>query len=518
MTRRELLVFVVVSAVAIALLPLFGGGVLWTRPLWFDELCCTVFVVKDSSSPFDVIANVYRPGDYAPPLLHLIVWFVGRLTGGVTPVVLRSISLVCVSLGLLFLYATLRRRFGRAPSAAGTLAVASHSLVLAHAFEGRFYGPWFLFAAAFAWSLGVDGDRAGSRRRDIAVALSSILIPTIHWFGVFSLGLMCAAAVAVHGRRWREGLRLIAPSAAGFVALLVCAPMAIVQRASSTGMLWVKELSGQQVMEMAWLFWLAPPIVLAVVLLLAQSLRDVPPPAPAGTSSPSHSLTLFRSPDLAALTSLALMPVVLIVLSVVLQPSMVPRYGIVAALAWAPLIALAVASVGRVARVAVLALLVTMLCLGAQRTIAEKQEFADLFAVLRTAYEQAKGARLPIVFTSMHIIYPTAGLQRSDSMPARYLDLPDSTIAALFPEPGMEPIRKKIRLDRDQARGHARTYRFPILATQAQLDTTRRFFLLATDISLPGGYKSAELYGRALFPRHQVRRLNSVLSIFERAK
>jgi hypothetical protein len=517
MTRRELLVFVVVCGVAIALLPVFGGAVLWTRPMWFDELCCTVFVVQDASSPFGVIANVYRPADYAPPLLHLIVWFVSRLAGGLTPVVLRSISLVCVSLGLLFLYATLRRRFGRAPSAAGTIAVASHSLVIAHAFEGRFYGPWLLFAAAFAWSLGIDRDRPRSRRRDIAVAVCSILIPTIHWFGVFSLGLMCGAAIAVHGRRWRDGARLVAPSAAGFVALLICAPMAIVQRASSTGMLWVKELSGQQVMEMASLFWLAAPPVLAMVLLLIQSLRDTPGADAPGVSRP-HALTLLRSPDLAALTSLALMPVVLIVLSVVLQPSMVPRYGIVAALAWAPLVAMAVASVGRMARGAILVLLVSMLCLGAKRAIAEKQEFADLFAVLTAAYEQAKVEHVPIVFTSMHIIYPTAGLQRSDAMPARYLDLPDSTITALFPAPGMEPIRKKIRLDRDQARGHARTYRFPILATQAQLDTTRRFFLLATDISLPGGYKSAALYGRALFPRHQVRRLNSVLSIFERAK
>jgi hypothetical protein len=122
------------------------------------------------------------------------------------------------------------------------------------------------------------------------------------------------------------------------------------------------------------------------------------------------------------------------------------------------------------------------------------------------------------VFTSLHVIYPTTGVQRSNQMPARYLDLPDSTIAALFPAPGMEPIRKKIRLDRDQARGHARTYRFPILASQAQLDTTPRFFLLATDVSLPGGYKDATLYGRALFPKHHVRRVNELLSIFERTK
>src|SRR5207253_5898908 len=121
---------------AIALLPLLGGGVLWTRPLWLDEICCTVYPVSNAATPLDVVRNiVVQREDYAPPLLHLIVWSVGRVAGGFTPVVLRSISLTCVSLALLFVYLTLRRRFDRAPSAAGTIALASHALVLTHAFE-----------------------------------------------------------------------------------------------------------------------------------------------------------------------------------------------------------------------------------------------------------------------------------------------------------------------------------------------------------------------------------------------
>jgi hypothetical protein len=80
----------------------------------------------------------------------------------------------------------------------------------------------------------------------------------------------------------------------------------------------------------------------------------------------------------------------------------------------------------------------------------------------------------------------------------------------------MEPVRKKYRLDRDQARGHARTYGFPVLATQAQLDSTPAFLLLAGAMSLPGGYKRPEAFGRALFPRHRVTRVDSMLSLFER--
>src|SRR5438270_6357593 len=136
-TSREVLSAVVVLALAIAILPLAGGAVLWTRPLWLDEICCTLYPVSNAATPLDVIRNIVQRQDYAPPLLHLIVWSVGRVTGGITPIVLRSISLGCVSLALLFVYFTLRRRFDRAPSVAGALAVATHSLVLTHAFEGR---------------------------------------------------------------------------------------------------------------------------------------------------------------------------------------------------------------------------------------------------------------------------------------------------------------------------------------------------------------------------------------------
>ena len=125
---------------------------------------------------------------------------------------------------------------------------------------------------------------------------------------------------------------------------------------------------------------------------------------------------------------------------------------------------------------------------------------------------------VPVVFLGLHSIYPVAGPERSPTSLARDLDLPDSTIADLFPSAPMAPIRKKYRLDRDQARGHARIYGFPILATQAQLDTTSRFLLLASDASLPGGYKSPALFARAVFPQHRATRIDSTLSLFERIR
>jgi hypothetical protein len=506
-TPRELLFVAAALGLAIALLALLGGGVLWTRPYWLDEICCTLYPVIDASSPLEVISRIASPKDYAPPLLHLIVWSVGRLTGGITPVVLRSISLFCVSAALIFVYATLRRRFDRAPSAAGALAVASHVLVLTHAFEGRFYGPWLLFAAGFAWSLSIGRPRV----RVAAQAVLSVLLVTIHWFGVLSLGLMCFGALASYGRRWREGLRLIAPSAVGLIVLLACMPMLISQRATSNGVLWVAGLSAAQVGVMLRLFALSTVPMLAAVLLVVDGLRD----AALQPSAMTNVRAALRDPSLAALTSLALMPLVLIGVSVVLQPSLLDRYAIVTVLWWAPLVALGVATLGRGGRALVALFLALMVVLGVRRTIAERREFARSVADNVAAFQRAKSMNLPIVFQSLLAVYPVAGLRPADPR-ALFLDMPDSTIAAIVPQPRLEWLRRNLRIERDIARSHAYHYAFPTMVTQARLDSTPRFLFIASDESLPRLYTRVDLFAKAAFPNHRVTRLTSNLALLER--
>jgi hypothetical protein len=506
MTRRELLVTLAVLAAGIALLAIAGGSVLWTRPLWFDELCCVSYVVSDASSPLEVVRRVAHSWDYAPPLLHLLVWPIARLAGGeLTPVVLRSLSLIAVCAALVFVYAALRRRLARLPSVGGALAVAGHALVIGHAFEGRFYGFWLLFAAGYAWSLGVSA----ARRRDIAQAIFSILLVGIHWFGIFSLSLMALGAAAVLRGPLRTRLRTLAGSAPGFIAALALAPMAITQRSGAVGYLWLPPLNGDQIAEFARLFWIAAVPVVAAIVVLGRTFRNE-------TADPSLS-SVLRDPSMAGMLSLSLMPLLLMVISALLQPSMLDRYGIVSILAWAPVVALALASVGGLVRVACVAGLVFVMLLNGQRVVTSRRDFAADVAAMRGAYDEAKSRQLPIVFWGLHSIYPVAGpiSQRTPRALARYLDLPDSSLAALFPGDAMEPVRRKYRLDRDQARGHARTYGFPVLATQAQLESTPRFLLIAGEASLPGGYKRPETFGRALFPEHRVSRVNEMISLFE---
>ena len=508
MSRREGWVAAIVALLAITLIPLVGGSVLWTRPLWVDELCCVSYVVGGADSPAEVVRRVARSWDYAPPLLHLIVWPVVRVAGGeVTPVLLRSISLAAVSVALLFTYATLRRRFAPFPSAAGVLAVAGHSLVITHAFDGRFYGPWLLLAAGYAWSLGLETQR----RSDVAQGVFSILLVAIHWFGIISLTLMSAAAIAVTPGPWRVRLRSVASSVAGFATVAALAPLAIAQRSGATGHFWIAELNGGQIVALAKLFWIAAVPVAALVVLLGRAARNAP------TVPPMRAA--FRDPSLAALLSLAAMPVGLVLVSVVLHPSMLDRYAIVAVLAWAPLVALALTSLNLMARAAALGGLFLLLILTGSRSISARQEFAADVTAGMTAFEEGRSRALPVVFWGLHSVYRVAPpVPPSPGVPAgaRYLDLSDSAFVALFPGDAMEPVRKKYRSDRDLARGHARTYGFPVLATPAQLDSMPRFLLLAGELSLPGGYKRPEVFGRALFPRHRVSRVGDMLSLFER--
>jgi hypothetical protein len=210
------------------------------------------------------------------------------------------------------------------------------------------------------------------------------------------------------------------------------------------------------------------------------------------------------------------MPVVLIGVSILLQPSLLDRYATVTALFWAPLVALALATLGRAARRALVVGFALLVVLGIRRTIAEKSDFANGVAANAAAYELAKSMKLPVVFESILDVYPVAGLHRDPA--ALYLDLPDSTIRSLFPQERLEWLRRHLRLRRNIARGHWRAFGFPRLATQAELDSTPRWLLLATDISLPGGYKNVAVFGHRLFPEFRVTRLNERLALFERVR
>ena len=498
-SSRELGWFLAVFMAAIAAIVAMGGSVLWLRQPWHDERCCTLYAI-DASNPIQVVSNVVH-GDVAPPLLHLIVWSITRVTGTATPV-LRSIPLLAMGVAFLFVYLALRRRFGIVASGAGVLSLATQGLIIEHAFEIRFYAFWVMFCAMYAWSLDIDTGLP-SRRRDIAVALHSVCICLIHWFGIISLGGMATAVVLAHGGRWRQGLRLVAPSLAGVTTFVVLTPLFVTQARTAGSLAYWPPLSLWQLEETA-LTFLALPLVVLLITFAARRL-------PSAKAAPPRALF---DPSLAALLGCIVMPVALVLISAVLKPVVWPRYEIVAVLAWAPIVSLSIETLPRLHRVVGVGALIVIAGLKVRH---EAQSKAAFEAVVDAFQEQVLALRptgVPIVFQDQFLQYPVDGARRRESV-TRFLDLPDSTIDVLTEMPGWQ--RRLLIRNRDMARIHEQLFGFPVSETPSQLERSDRFYLFASDDALPVGYKTSLEFGRKLFPRHRAVRLNEYVTLFERA-
>jgi hypothetical protein len=485
-----------------------GGVILFTRPLWVDEWFTVL--VASHASPIDVIADLRHGADGGASLFHLLVWALRAVTGGLSPTLLHAMSLVSTWGALLFVYVVLRRRFSRDASIAGMLAAGANTLVVAYAFEGRFYALWVLCAAFFAWSLGLT-----TRRRSLVVAIAAILLTTSHWYGVISLAMMSAAVFVSYGRNWRDGLRCVVPGSAGLVAFLLISPLAAGQQAVLTVASWVPDFKIGQIGGLASTFWLAGiPIVAFGALIVAIMWRErseFGPPVALATR------TAVRDPSIVALFSLTLMPVALVALSLVGRPSMLARYALPAVLAWGPWVAFAMDLLGRwPARAFALALVVVWVRnFGAEAR--RKHAFTLGIEQNASLLRQAERLGVPIVFQSQHTMYPLEAATRGRGSLGVYLDLPDSTLDALFPATSrFYQLNKGIRLERDFARVQARLYGFPRLATQAALDTTARFVLFAPYERLPRGMNDINELGHAVFPHHRAVPLQENLLLLER--
>ena len=502
-TRKELLgAGAIVIAVIAAILAL-NTRVLLTKPFWLEERCCTVYPVQDSRSLFDLYANV-REHDVAPPLLHGMLWVVGKVTGSLDPVIVRLFAVATIAAALFLLYVVLRRHFTRGASLLGVLAVAGNRMVIHHAFEGRFYGPWLLFAVAFVWALELDADAARSRRRDVAIALSAILLCTIHWFGIISLALLAGSAVFAlsRGSGWRSALRRVAPTAAGVVAFVAFVPMMLDQlRIGGDTIRWVPPLSVAQLREFAGLYLVQWPVLVGAGILLIDRIE-------------SRRLDVRRfvnDPALAGLLATIAMTLALALVSLILAPVMVHRYAIVSALFAAPIVALAAEAFPSKLRMAFAVVLALATAVVAGQAVRGAVVFSDTFATYRALEKQLEPERVPLVFTSVFLSYPVDGELRTNA-PSRVLQLPDSIIRTM---PGDTAVHNKIRFDRDLARLHYAGFGYPRPVTLAELDTMPKFYLFSRDVDMHPGL-SLTTFGRRLFPLHKAERANPYVTRFTR--
>src|SRR5688572_10015089 len=482
---------------------------LFTRPFWLDEWHTNLVANRESLA--QVFSDLHRGSDFAPPLVHVVGWLLARITGEVTPVGARIVSFLCVASAIALVFLTLRRRFRLAASVAGALAVATPPLVLAHAFELRFYCLWLFGAAGFAWSLSLDPSAATSRRRDVAIATFAVLLCMSHWLAVLSLALVCSGGLASHGRDWRSGFRRGLPAAAGFIAVAVASPLVIGQRASITEKSWMPDVTFNAVRESLNTYWTDWVVILAVLVILVGLLRPREKEPLKATFSAS-----VRDPSIAALLALFALPLLMVVVSLK-QPAMNARYSITTFLAWAPLVAIAVGSLGYLMRGVAYVILVFFFLVSGLRMAADAAAFSYHANAGKAALAQACTMNLPVLFEVRHLMYPsTDGMSsRWAQCDARYLAISPATLDQMFGTRSNFP--RFFRIENEFAELHQRLYGYPRVARQEQVDSLSRFIVVGWDDSFPVGYKNVTQFGRAVFPRHTVTRITEDLALFERS-
>jgi hypothetical protein len=501
-----------------------GGLTLFTRPLWLDEY--HTFFLADKQSLTQSLRSLAQGADFNPPTLHLIYRALGAVTGALSPVKLRIVSFASVWLALTFVYATLRRFFSPTVAFTGPVAIWTHPLAIAHAFEARFYGPWLLFSAALAWSVGVDPERAISRRRDIVLAMFAILTCTIHYFGVFAWVVVFGAAIIAgqrSGSKPREIRRRVAPMLLGPVAVALCMPLYIGQRQALTVKTWVDPLNVAQLRDflMSFFFWIGfvIPVVTWGALRLIRGAKTAMPNAvrdvgrTARQSPTTSDQRRATHADLLALLGMAVVPVILIIFSATVQPSLIRRFAIPTLLFWGPMVALSMDRVPRLARIIVLEVLIVVAGLGTRAYVmAARQTTNDLAADV--AALDALGGDETVAFRTRHRLYPIAyplGGKRHVPRPTLgFIDFDDSTARQVGgPVSGPTSVRF-LTLERDVARVHTRLYGFPLMLPVDRLRGNDRFYMLDEDDS--------DAFSRSWFPGFSVRRVAPRLFLLTRVR
>lgn len=355
-TRFRVLLSTPVAAGAIAL-AVVSAIASWTgiwsamqRPLWLDEVVSQLIANASNG-----ILHAMRSGaDFQPPPHYALVRLATVIAGSATAASARLPSLVAAALSIIVLTTILRRSLSLGASLAGALALAAHPLFLSQAFEARPYALWILATALLAESL---------RERGAAgvwfAAAAAVALCTVHYFGLLSLIAVGLAAI-LHPRlqldlSWPAVARSVAPLAAGGVALLALLPLASAQLAASGGRSWVPPATAEAIGAFLKFPWGWRPAALLIVAgAVAMAAQRVPIIAARWPRAQRPPLDI----TLTALLATALVPVLVVLLSLTYKPVLVLRYSAPAALAVATLCALAVERMPSPARWAAVLLLV----------------------------------------------------------------------------------------------------------------------------------------------------------------
>ena len=311
---------------------LLAGGVRnLARPLLFDEILTQTLVADPSVT--HSLAAIADGVDFNPPTLHLLLRGYCFLWGEVSETALRSFSLLCALLTLVAVYLTLASVHRPLVACAATLGIWTLDLLIAQAFEARFYSAWCALIAWLCYAITRPDHQFFSRGNFALRAVLAMLICTIHYFGIFSLLLVTVGYGLWHWKarkRLRSCLWSLLP---GPLALLACTPFFLGQRAALTVPTWVEPVTLSRLLGLVQMVPVGA-ISLCAITLYASRLLAKPRRFSEVRVRPTERLGMG-----VPLASLIFMPAILVAFSLLVQPSMMGRYAIVMCLASAPLMA-----------------------------------------------------------------------------------------------------------------------------------------------------------------------------------
>src|SRR5262249_7225550 len=128
-----------------------NAAYLFARHFWIDEIFA--FTLVADPDPVHALRALAGGVDMNPPMLYLLLRGFTLLTGGPGEIVFRVFASLSILLALLGIYLLLRRAYTPRVAFTAVLLLECHPLILTHAFEARFYGPWLAAIVWFAYAL-----------------------------------------------------------------------------------------------------------------------------------------------------------------------------------------------------------------------------------------------------------------------------------------------------------------------------------------------------------------------------
>lgn len=317
--------FLFACIIAVQLWLVRAGSLLYAD-FWTDEIFTFHLVTDPSLGHF---LQAMRAGvDTQTPGYHLLLRLFTLFDRGGAEPAFRLFSLGCTWWAMVGMYALLRRSFRPLVAAAGSLALWSHPLVLNHAFDARYYAPWLALTVWFAFLVKPPEGDAPRPGRCLTLGLASILLCTIHYFGILTWGLIVSAQFLFGDRPGLLRRPSLAALLAGPAVLLVCMVTLLpAQTAAMQGTHWVAMPTLNGMVGVA--ITLLLPGFAAGVLLVALGAASFRAASFRGAREEGEA---FRPQPLAGLIACVLLIPGLAVMSYLLKPVLTPKYAICATL------------------------------------------------------------------------------------------------------------------------------------------------------------------------------------------